>query len=81
MLIQRIPGVLSTGLYAIPALVAAALVVLSLRFGVDHVLGAPVAVGAAAVCFTIRTVGLRFRLNAPRPPGARRSSSRDPDLR
>lgn len=70
VLIRRVPDVLRTGLYAIPALVAAALVVLTGRVGVDHLLGAPAALAAAGVCFTIRMLGLRFRLNAPRPPGA-----------
>jgi uncharacterized membrane protein YeiH len=70
VLIQRVPSVLSSGLYAIPALVGAAHVVLASTSGVDRVLGAPVALGAAAVCFAIRMVGLHFRLEAPRPPGA-----------
>jgi uncharacterized membrane protein YeiH len=70
VLIQRVPGVLSSGLYAIPALVGAALVVLGATAGVDQVIGAPVAVGAAAVCFGIRMLGLRLGLDAPRPPGA-----------
>ncbi len=68
-----IRDVLRTGLYAIPALVAAALVVLASRIGVDRVLGAPAALAAAGVCFTVRMVGLRFRLDAPRPPGTGRT--------
>ena len=72
VLIRRVPDVLRTGLYAIPALVAAALVALTARIGVDEVLGAPAALAAAAVCFAIRMVGLRFRLDAPRPPGVAR---------
>ena len=66
VLVQRIPGVLTTGLYAIPALVAATLV------GVASVIGlqrAPVAVTAAAVCFAIRMIGLRLGWNAPHPIG------------
>jgi hypothetical protein len=50
--------------------VGASLAVLAATSGVDEVLGAPAAVGAAAVCFVIRMVGLRFGLDAPRPPGA-----------
>jgi uncharacterized membrane protein YeiH len=72
VLIRRVPDVLRTGLYAIPALVAAALIVLASRIGVDQVLGAPAALAAAGVCFAIRMVGLRFRLNAPRPRGVER---------
>nr|WP_269778728.1 TRIC cation channel family protein [Microlunatus antarcticus] len=69
VLIRRVPDVLRTGLYAIPALLAAALVVITSRVGVDQVLGAPAALTAAGVCFAVRMLGLRFRLNAPRPPG------------
>ena len=72
VLIRRVPDVLRTGLYAVPALVAAALVVLTSRLGLDQVLGAPAALAAAGACFAIRMVGLRFHLNAPRPPGVPR---------
>jgi uncharacterized membrane protein YeiH len=70
VLIGQVPSVLSSGLYAIPALVGAALVVVATSSGVNQVLGAPVALGAAVVCFLIRMVGLHFGLDAPRPPGA-----------
>jgi uncharacterized membrane protein YeiH len=70
VLIGQVPSVLSSGLYAIPALVGAALVVVATSSGLDQVLGAPVALGAAVVCFLIRMVGLHFGLDAPRPPGA-----------
>jgi uncharacterized membrane protein YeiH len=70
VLIQRVPGVLSSGLYAIPALIGSALVVLAMGSGVDRVFGVPAALGAAGVCFLIRMVGLWFRLDAPKPPGA-----------
>lgn len=69
VLIRQVPTVLSTGLYAIPALVGAALVVVGSVGGLDQALGAPVAIAGAAVCFTIRMVGLHFGLDAPRPPG------------
>jgi uncharacterized membrane protein YeiH len=75
VLIRRVPDVLRTGLYAVPALVAAALVVLAGRVGVDHVLGVPAALGAAGACFAIRMLGLRFRLDAPRPPGVPRNGA------
>jgi uncharacterized membrane protein YeiH len=68
VLIRQVPGVLSSGLYAIPALVGAALVVIGTSSGVNQVLGAPVALGAAGVCFAIRMVGLHFGLDAPKPP-------------
>lgn len=73
VLIQRVPSVLSSGLYAIPALVGASLAVAASSAGVDELLGAPAALGAAAVCFAIRMGGLHLNLNAPRPPGARRA--------
>jgi uncharacterized membrane protein YeiH len=69
VLIGRIPSVLSSGLYAIPALVGAALTALAIAGDVDHVLGVPASLLAAAVCFVIRMLGVRFDLNAPRPPG------------
>ena len=75
VLIRQVPGVLSSGLYAIPALVGAALVVAATDTGVDQVLGAPAALGAAGVCFLIRMVGLHFGLDAPKPPGAGRAGS------
>jgi uncharacterized membrane protein YeiH len=69
VLIGRIPVVLRSELYAIPALSAALVVVISDRIdGYD----VPAAVGAALLCFGIRLLGVRFRLNAPRPPGMHR---------
>ena len=62
VLVRRVPTVLTSGLYAIPALVGAAIAVIAVRTGVY---GAPVAVGAALACFLIRTVGIRYNLNAP----------------
>ncbi|UQU61281.1 trimeric intracellular cation channel family protein [Couchioplanes caeruleus] len=72
VLIRQLPGVLSSGLYAVPALVGAALVVLAAHTGTGRLLGLPVALVAAAVCFLIRVVGLHFGLNAPKPPGVPR---------
>ena len=75
VLIRQIPSVLSSGLYAIPALVGAAVVVAAAGGGVNQVLGAPVALGAAVVCFGIRMVGLHFDLDAPTPPGTEGEAS------
>ena len=69
VLIRQVPSVLSRGLYAIPALVGAALVVAAASGGVHHVRGVPIALIAAGVCFLIRIVGLLFSLDAPKPPG------------
>src|SRR4051794_35315243 len=65
-LTQQVPTVLRSELYAIPALVGAAITVVSIRLGVY---GVPAALVAAAVCFGIRVVGVHYDLNAPRPPG------------
>ena len=62
VLVRRVPAVLTSGLYAIPALVGAAIAVIAVRTGVY---GAPAAVGAALACFLVRTVGIRYNLNAP----------------
>jgi uncharacterized membrane protein YeiH len=70
VLIRRIPTVLTSGLYAIPALIGAALLVAADSGGVSRILGAPAALCAAAVCFLIRVLGLRFGLDAPRPPAS-----------
>lgn len=64
-LLGRVAVVLTSGLYAIPAMLAATVVVAADRFGVY---GLPAALWAAAVCFAIRMVGVRLGLNAPRPP-------------
>ncbi|MFD8449825.1 MULTISPECIES: trimeric intracellular cation channel family protein [Streptomyces] len=69
-LVGQIPTVLRTGLYAIPALVGAAVTVATTETGLY---GLPAALGAAAVCFLIRMLGLHFGLNAPEPPETRAS--------
>lgn len=74
VLIGQIPTVLRSELYAIPALVAAAITLVTIR---ADVYGLPAALGAAAVCFIIRMLGVRFRLNAPKPPGHRPDSARE----
>ena len=60
--IRRIPTVLTSGLYAIPALVGAAITAVALNF---HAYDTGVAIGAAVVCFVIRLAGLHFNLNVP----------------
>lgn len=66
VLIGRVPIVLRSELYAIPALVAALVVVTADTLGFY---GVATAVGAALLCFVIRMLGVRFDLDAPRPPG------------
>ncbi|SFK70526.1 trimeric intracellular cation channel family protein [Geodermatophilus ruber] len=67
VLVRQIPSVLSSGLYAIPALVGATATVVVTLLGVY---GLPTAIGAAALCFGIRMVGVHFGLNAPMPRAA-----------
>lgn len=71
VLIREVPAVLSSGLYAIPALVGALVVVGGIRLGVADV---PAAVAAAVVCFVIRMVGVHYGIEAPAPPAGRRGS-------
>lgn len=73
VLVRQIPSVLRSELYAIPALVAAALTVAAVHLGLY---GVPAALGAAAVCFVIRMLGVRFRLHAPRPLESGRADQR-----
>jgi uncharacterized membrane protein YeiH len=65
VMIGRIPTVLRSELYAIPALIAAGLAALTWKLG-HH--GTVAALSCAAVCFVIRMLGVRFDLHAPRPP-------------
>ncbi len=70
VLIGRIPAVLHSGLYAIPALIGAAMTVAAGRLGLYGLVAALV---AASVCFLVRLLGIVFGLDAPRPPRARPS--------
>jgi uncharacterized membrane protein YeiH len=65
VLVRRVPAVLQSGLYAIPAVIGAAITVAVISWGV---FGAITSVAAAATCFLIRMVGVRYDLNAPGPP-------------
>jgi uncharacterized membrane protein YeiH len=69
VLIREVPTVLTSGLYAIPALVGAAIVVGADRVGVADT---PAALVGATICFVIRMVGVRYGIDAPGPPGTRR---------
>ena len=71
VLIREVPAVLTSGLYAIPALVGAFLVVGADLIGAPDLLAAVVAAGA---CFAIRMIGVHFGIDAPRPPGTRRGA-------
>jgi uncharacterized membrane protein YeiH len=71
ILVREIPVVLRTGLYAIPALIGAAIVVGASESG-THNLAFPII--GAAVCFSIRLAGMYFDLNVPQAPRRDRGS-------
>src|SRR6185312_766430 len=73
-LVGEVPSVLRSDLYAIPALVAAAITVVLVE---ARLYGLLTALGAAAVYFVIRMLGVRFGLQAPRPPGPSRAATVD----
>jgi uncharacterized membrane protein YeiH len=65
VLVRQIPAVLHSGLYAVPALIGAAITVVAVVGGVYGVTAAMV---AAAACFAVRMLAVAFDLNAPSPP-------------
>lgn len=71
VLIGEVPVVLRSGLYAIPALAGALVLVAAAEVGVSEVRAA---VGGAVLCFTIRILGVHYGLDAPRPPGTDRNA-------
>lgn len=66
VMVRRIPTVLTSELYAIPALIGAAGFAAAYSWGFA---GTATLLSAAAVCFVIRMIGVGFALNAPKPPG------------
>ncbi len=62
ILVGEIPTVLRGGLYAIPALAGAGIVVIAYHAG-DHTLLFPIV--GAAVCFLMRMAGLRYGIGLP----------------
>jgi uncharacterized membrane protein YeiH len=68
VLIREVPSVLTSGLYAIPALVGAFILVVADRIGAAGLLAAIIAAG---VCFAIRMLGVRYDVQAPRPRTSR----------
>jgi len=65
VLVREIPVVLREGLYAIPALIGAAIVVVAWESGTR---GLAFPIIGAAVCFTVRLVGLYRGINVPTAP-------------
>lgn len=66
VLIREIPVVLTSGLYAIPALLGALVLVAGDGLGLAVL---PAAIAGTVVCFAIRMLGVRFDIDAPSPPG------------
>ncbi|RKS75419.1 putative membrane protein YeiH [Motilibacter peucedani] len=66
MFIARVPTILTTGLYAVPALLGATITVVADQLGVWS---APAAVVAALACFSLRMAGVRWDWHAPRAIG------------
>jgi uncharacterized membrane protein YeiH len=66
VLLGEVPAVLRTGLYAVPALIGATVVVIASESGA-HNLTVPIA--GAALCFAIRLAGIHFDLSVPRVRG------------
>ena len=65
ILINEIPGVLRGGLYAVPALLGASVVVIASKAGSQSALW-PIL--GMLVCFVVRIVGLRRDVNLPSEP-------------
>jgi uncharacterized membrane protein YeiH len=65
VLLREVPTVLREGLYAIPALLGAAVVVVAQESGSSNPL---FPVLGAGVCVVVRLLGLRYGVNVPRPP-------------
>jgi uncharacterized membrane protein YeiH len=64
VLVRQVPTVLTSDLYAIPALIGATATVVLTLLGAY---GPAAGVGAAALCFVIRVLGVRHGWHAPTP--------------
>ena len=68
IMLAQIPSVLRSGLYAIPALLAATITVAAIRL---DLYGLFAAIAAAGSCFSLRMLGVHYDWHAPRPPQQR----------
>ncbi|MDA8360143.1 MAG: hypothetical protein M0Z95_28465 [Actinomycetota bacterium] len=75
VVITKVPTVLSSGLYAIPAACGATLTARALEL---HFYGGAIAVVMTAICFFIRMDGVHFNLNVPVSTTLRDLGSSDP---
>ncbi|MCW2949056.1 MAG: hypothetical protein JWN41_69 [Thermoleophilia bacterium] len=74
LLVDEIPVVLRSELYAIPALIGASIYVIPQSLGHSSVAWAA---AGAVTCFVVRLVGMHFRLDAPRPVAMPRPSGNE----
>ena len=65
IVLNRVPGVLKEGLYAVPAMVGSTIVVVGYELGRSSMLWYAT---AGVVCFAIRVVGMVFHVNLPVAP-------------
>ena len=68
VLLREVPTVLRSELYAIPAPMGSAVVVIAHEAGADDGIYALI---GAAVCFVVRLLGVRYQLNVPIVPSER----------
>lgn len=61
----QVPTILTSGLYAIPALIGATIATIAGWWPLLGGVAIPLSVIAAGVCFGIRMIGIRFKLSAP----------------
>jgi uncharacterized membrane protein YeiH len=66
VMIGRVPVVLSSELYALPALGGALAMISAEALGAP---AGPAAIGGALVCFVVRMLGVHYGLDAPSPRG------------
>ncbi|MGW0889883.1 trimeric intracellular cation channel family protein [Saccharopolyspora sp. NPDC002578] len=76
VLIRRVPAVLVSDLYAVPALVGAAIVVVASYAGLGSLLGVLL---ASVTCFAIRMLGVVFELQVPSALGRRGTEDDGPE--
>jgi uncharacterized membrane protein YeiH len=75
MMIGRVPVVLRSELYAVPALVGALVMVAGVEAGLP---AGPCAIAGALMCFVVRMLGVHYGLEAPVPRGAPGHDGSDP---
>lgn len=78
VVIRRVPSLLTSDFYAVPALVGAALTTAALRL---ELYGLATSLTAVAVCFAIRMVGVRYKLHVPVAPRRETGEATNPTAR